>query len=438
MPVLDSFNRRIEPPARPETRELAVLRLSDRFGSYPSFGLTPTRLAAIFREADQGDVQRQAELFEEMEEKDAHLSGELLKRKNAVGGLDYDILPYDAPPESPGPRRRGISDRVSNFCREVLRGLGDFDEARFDLLDAIGQGFAACEIVWEIEAGRAVPARLVRIPPRRLTFVDSLVPRLLSGDDRKPLDIPAFKVVYHRHQARSGHDARAGLLRVCAWMYLFKNYAVKDWAAFAEVFGMPLRLGRYEPGAGADDKEALSEAIKSLGADAAGIISKNTEIQFIESQKQGSADVYRGLTDFCNREMSKAVIGATLTAEVGEHGSYAASKTHESVRLDLVRSDAWALSRTLRRQLLRPLVGFNFGWNTPVPWFRFFLEQPEDLKTLSEVYRNLAALGQPISAEHVSERFGVPLPRPGQTGLAGKPSRSAESQAYPDKGDDLT
>jgi phage gp29-like protein len=196
---------------------------------------------------------------------------------------------------------------------------------------------------------------------------------------------------------------------------------------------MPLRLGRYEPGAGADDKEALSEAIKSLGADAAGIISKNTEIQFIESQKQGSADVYRGLTDFCNREMSKAVIGATLTAEVGEHGSYAASKTHENVRQDLVRSDAWALARTLRRQLLRPLVGFNFGWDTPVPWFRFFLEEPEDLKTLSEVYRNLAALGQPISAEHVSERFGVPLPRPGQTGLDREPSRDADSRTNPHK-----
>jgi len=417
MPVLDPFNRRIEPPEKPDARELAVLRLSDRFGYYPSFGLTPARLAAIFREADLGDVLRQAELFEEMEEKDAHLAGELLKRKNAVGGLEYDILPYDAPPESHVRRGFRPSDRVSDFCREVLGGLGDFDEARFNLLDAIGQGFAACEIVWEIEAGRAVPARLVRVPPRRITFVDSLVPRILTGDDRQAMDVPPFKIVYHRHQARSGHDMRAGLLRVCAWMYLFKNYAVKDWAAFAEVFGMPLRLGRYDSGAGAEDKEALAAAIKSLGSDAAGIISKNTEIQFIESQKQGSADVYRGLTDFCNREMSKAVIGATLTAEVGEHGSYAASKVHEGVRLDLVRSDAWALARTLRRQLLRPLVGFNFGWDTPVPHFRFYLEQPEDLKTLSEVYRNLKAMGQPISAEHVSERFGVPLPRPGQTEL---------------------
>jgi len=41
-------------------------------------------------------------------------------------------------------------------------------------------------------------------------------------------------------------------MRVCAWMYLFKNYAVKDWIGFPEVYGMPLRVGKYEPGAYAD------------------------------------------------------------------------------------------------------------------------------------------------------------------------------------------
>jgi phage gp29-like protein len=43
-------------------------------------------------------------------------------------------------------------------------------------------------------------------------------------------------------------------------MYLFKNYAVKDWVAFAEVFGMPLRIGKYEPGATKADREALIQA----------------------------------------------------------------------------------------------------------------------------------------------------------------------------------
>ncbi len=54
---------------RPDTREVAVAQVSDKYSEYPSNGLTPVKLAEIFREADAGDVLRQMELFEEMEEK---------------------------------------------------------------------------------------------------------------------------------------------------------------------------------------------------------------------------------------------------------------------------------------------------------------------------------------------------------------------------------
>jgi phage gp29-like protein len=86
------------------------------------------------------------------------------------------------------------------------------------------------------------------------------------------------------------------------------------------------------------------------------------------------------------------------------------------VRRDLVEADAQSLAATLREQLLRPLVGFNFGWDKPVPWFRFRFEEETDLKALSEVYRNLAAMGVPLDMEHVAERFGIPLLRAGGQG----------------------
>lgn len=49
---------------------------------------------------------------------------------------------------------------------------------------------------------------------------------------------------------------------------------------FAEVYGMPLRVGRYEPGASRVDREALINAVRSLGSDAAGTVQKSTEIEF--------------------------------------------------------------------------------------------------------------------------------------------------------------
>ena len=112
--LLDQFGRPIPPLKRPETREIATVSLRDRWSSYPSRGLTPKRLADIFREADQGELRRQAELFEEMEEKDTHLFSVMQTRRLAVLGLDYQV---EADSESPE------DAKIADFCREQLKNL---------------------------------------------------------------------------------------------------------------------------------------------------------------------------------------------------------------------------------------------------------------------------------------------------------------------------
>jgi len=426
--LFDQFGREIQVEKRPETRQIAVTTIRDRWSNYPSQGLTPERLSAIFKEADGGDVARQAELFEEMEEKDTHLFSELQTRKNAVLGLDYDITPWSESAED---------RKIRDFVADCLFSLEPLEESLLDLLDAVGKGYALSEILWGFDGSRAVIERLEWIHAKKAVFYERgaditarsfEVPRILTEAEPVYGEImPPFKLVYHRYKARSGYDTRAGVLRVCAWMYLFKNYVLKDWVAFAEVFGMPLRLGKYDPLAGRDEKDALLAAVRSLGSDAAGIISKNTEIDFIESAKATGADnLYDALANFCDKQMSKAILGQTATTE-GTPGRLGNDDVQDKVRHDLVVSDAEALCRTIRFQIIRPLVGWNFGWDKPLPWFKIFHEQPEDLKTASEVYVNLSKIGFYPSAEHVAEKFKIPMPQKGETILM--PPEKAEPPA---------
>ncbi len=48
---------------------------------------------------------------------------------------------------------------------------------------------------------------------------------------------------------------------------------------------------------------------------------------------------------------------------MGTTGSLAAGQVHNEVRHDLLESDAKALAKTIKMQLIWPLVGFNFGWD---------------------------------------------------------------------------
>jgi phage gp29-like protein len=411
--LFDQYGRPIETSRRPDDRHVAVARLADRWSTYPSRGLTPERLAAILREADEGDVSRQCELFAEMEEKDAHLASVLQTRKLAVQGLSWSVEPSAADdPEA-------VKD--AELVKEVLEQL-DFEDLVLDLMDAVGKGFSVAEILWQT-GDRAVPSSIEWIDPKRFRWDDANRLRLVT--DASPVDgelLPANKFIVHRYKARSGSPSRAGMLRVCAWMYLFKNYDLKDWVQFVEVFGMPLRIGKYDPSASKDDKDHLLQAIMAIAANAAGIIPSNADIQFVEAQRGSSADVYEKLAEYCDRAMSKAILGQTLTTDTsGSTGTFAAGKVHAQVREDLLKADAKAIAKTIVRDLARPVLGFNRGWDRTrvMPTFEFVLAEAEDEKAKAETYGTLVErVGLPIPASHVYEIFNIPAPKDGEVVLS--------------------
>lgn len=418
------------PLRRPDTNEIAVAQMTDKYSEYPSNGLTPVKLAEIFKEADAGDVLRQMELFEEMEEKDPHLFSQLQTRKNAVTGLDFEIIPF-----SDDPRDKEIAD----FIEEQINGIESLEDVETDLLDAIGKGFAVSEIMWGYDEGHVV-VREIKSRHQKRFFWDSLDDsfKVRTKDAPEGILLPTNKFIVHRYKARSGHTSRAGILRVVAWMYLFKNYDLKDWVSFAEVYGLPLRLGKYAPGASEADKVALMQALIQIGADAAGIIPDGTSIDFITTEKTSSSDLYERLARYCDEQISKAILGQTLTSDSGG-GSYAQSKTHNDVRHDLTVADCKSLASTLRRDLIRPLCIFNFGEDKRVPHIRFDCEESEDLTQTATIIGTLVnEVGLRVPTSFIYKKFSIPepeadeevaAPRSTSAGLTGLPFKKEPNPA---------
>jgi phage gp29-like protein len=320
MAILDRHGKTIEGSA-PVLGEIGAPGTPGALSSsYPSRGLTPERLAQIFLEADSGDIRRQAELFEEMEEKDAHLSSVLQTRKLAVAGLEWEVA---AASDS------GDDARIASFVREALFWTENWDEALLDLMDAVGKGFSVSEIIWEVAEGKVWVKDLRWRHQKLFTFLSppsgvpnpgpriSAAPRLLTEDS--PLygeELPPRKFLVHRAKGRSGIAPRSGMLRPCAYMYLFKNYTLKDWMIFSERYAMPMRVGRFGPGTSEADRETLKRAVFNLGSDAAAVISDSTVIELLEQAgKAATAEVFERLAGFCDRAVSKAVLGHSGSAE---------------------------------------------------------------------------------------------------------------------------
>lgn len=367
MKVLDAYGRSLEGP--PPMSHATTVKWAMGNSSYPSRGLTPERLTQIFEEADMGNVLRQCELYEEMEEKDAHLGAVLQSRKLAVAGLQWELTP---------PTDTTEDAQIASFIGEVLNESCAINELSASLMDAVAKGFAVQEIIWRLNGRRATVERLQWWPQRCFTFLGkdgasvSQSPALLT--DNEPVfgePLTPGKFIVHSYRGRSVWPSRAGLLRPCAYMYLFKNYTLKDWMIFNERYAMPLRIGRYSPGASAEERRVLKQAVFNLGSDAAAVISDSTVLELLESDnRSASAEVYGRMIELCDCAMSKAVLGHTASAD-STPGRLGSEDMAREIRRDILEADAKALAQTLTQQLIRPLVLYNFGPQAKWPALRF-------------------------------------------------------------------
>ena len=351
--VLSAITGNTEPaPKAPrkgeQTAQLAKAR--GTIGEHPSKGLTPQKLHQILEGAEDGDITAQSELFADMEEKDGHIFAEMSKRKRALTGLDWRV----SAPKNADEAGRQLAEEVAGW----LYGLPDFEALLFDLLDALGHGFAAVEISWQQVDGLWLPAKFTHRPQGWFSLKHNRL-KLLGVNGQEPQDLWPLGWIVHRHQARSGFLARGGLMRSLAWPYLFKNYSVRDLAEFLEIYGLPVRLGKYPAGASDKEKTTLLNALVGIGHNAAGIIPETMMLELLDAAS-GSGDTFMNMVDWCERTQSKIILGGTLTTQAdGKTSTNALGQIHNEVRHDLLASDAKQLAATLTRQLIAPLLYLN-------------------------------------------------------------------------------
>lgn len=410
--ILDQYGQPIQREVLDEPQTSRLGWVTHEFADHPSRGLTPQRLHRILEDAERGDIAAQHDLFVDMEEKDAHIFAEMSKRKRAILTLDWSI----EPPREATPAEKKQAAQL----QEQLRDIADLDDVFLDALDAIGHGFSALEIEWRRLGSDWLPRSLTHRPQRwfQTAQTDGNALRLRDGtaDGAEPWQ---FGWVIHRHRAKSGYMTRAGLHRVLAWPYLFKNYSVRDLAEFLEIYGLPLRVGKYPAGATDDEKGTLLRAVAGIGHNAAGIIPEGMLIEF-QNAAQGSHEPFQAMMDWCERSQSKAILGGTLTSQAdGKSSTNALGTIHNEVRHDLLVSDAGQLAGTLTRDLLYPMAVLNGGQVDPrrMPRLVFDTREPEDLKLYSEALPPLVALGVPVPVSWVHDKLAIPKPKDGDAVL---------------------
>lgn len=417
--IVNAFRRRTDPPP---PGLVAVPRASDAWRSYPADGLTPQRLVSVLRAADQGDWAEALALYEQMEEKDPHLHCVATTRRLAVSGLPWRIAsPSEIDPD--GRFDRVLADEAAAHARETLRGLDRFDDVLRHLSLAMGRNIAVAELVWEYDRSGPQLADVVPVDFARLTAGPLDEIRILTDDEpRDGVPLTPGKFIVHTAGTASGHPMRGGLLRVSGLAFLGKQFALKDWLIFAEVFGMPVRIARYEPTATPEEKRELLDMLRRLGADAAGIFSKAIELEVKQTRVPGDVNPYESLCHFFNRELSKAWLGQTLTTDTARAiANLSATEVHDRVRRDIRDDDLRREASVIRRDLLRVLTRLQFGDAAEPPYFQRLPEHRQDPLALAQTLSvAVNDLGAKVPAGWVHASLGIPESQADEPTLPGR------------------
>lgn len=434
--LVDADGRPIDMAAIREPQTAQVGYLQREFDAHPSRGLTPDRLNRIMQAAETGDLVPQIELADDMEERDAHLYAELGKRRGFVTSLDWDIVP----PEGATPAEEKLAQQVRGWLDLVVAEANGVTGGMAVLLatmtDAVLKGYAAQELVWDYRSDGLGPK--VMVPratwqPQRW-FTTSADRRRFLLRSRKMTEATAdlagvmgeelvpLAWLMHVHPARNGYLARGSLARVLFWPYLFKNYSVRDLAEFLEIYGLPLRLGKYPAGAGDKEKLTLLQAVTQIGHNAAGIIPQSMQLEF-QAAAAGTEVPFAAMWDRMDAAESKAILGQTLTAGEGQHGTQALGNVHNEVRHDIGEDDARRIAETVTRQLIGPLVLLNVAGADPrrLPKLVFDTGEAEDLVQYADALPKLAQAGMKIPRKWAQEKLRIPEPEDDEDVLNGPP-----------------
>jgi phage gp29-like protein len=372
-------------------------------------------------------------IFQQMVEKDVHLYSALQSRNIAVAACPYKIIPSD---ESAG------AAKVALEVQRVVDSVPDLRRIFFQLLDGLAKGFAVAEIIWQVEkhTGKVSIADVLPRFPASFAFDHSgelymtdtesgtatasqssrLIPRpgessLLMPRSRR---LPSRKFITFVPQPSPAAPYGSALCAKAYWYYVFKNYAVAGWNRYNQRFAAPTPVARYRSEITDDTLDEIESKLDCLENGVNLVIPDGVELDMLEPAHPASAASYREFADWCNDEISKLVLGQTLTSSEGRRsGSLALGQVHERVRSDYLMADARALSAALTSQLVRWIVDFNFGTDVAAPALVLEADDADQLREELNLDQELIRMGVALAPHYFYQKYRRPAPAPGERSL---------------------
>ncbi len=308
--------------------------------------------------------------------------------------------------------------RNVEFCVGQLKGVKGLIPALSHLLDSSLWPVSVVEKVYGPSSEKGVRYRLeklVPVPHHLLDFRNGILsikettPDGVPTGRTMPAD-PAHYIIHRGHLMQSLPDCWGGPARALLFWWFIAVSARGWWSQGVERNGVPFLIGKYDPSNPAD-RAAMLSSFKSSARTFGLAISKDTEVQVEKDMASGDASVHQRLLEFAQGQITRLVVGQTMTSTAANTGLGSnQADVQDDVLTDIVQFDAVLLGGTLDDQLLSQIMAIN-GLDGPVPALSWQITT-EDAQGTAKVLETLQKAGiriKPAALAALSDAVGYPL-----------------------------
>lgn len=318
---------------------------------------------------------------------DLHLTGCIGQRKDAVKRKSFKLTNEKDEP---------LPEITQLFESRWFKDFADY------ALDAIYWGHSLVQLGNVVEVDGQMKYTHVTLIPRQHVKPEFGVIVLEPSDDwQKGFD--------YRNGPMSawcieiGQPDSLGLLLKLVPQTISKKNMLAFWDQFGEMFGMPIRIGKTST---RDPKEVdrMESMLREMGAAPWGLFDENTDVEIKETTRGDAFNVYDKRIDRANSEISKGVIGQTMTIEDGS--SLSQSETHLAVFNNIVDSDADTLCDLVNDELLPRMLAHGF----PVQGVRFKWDESIDYTPEEQIeYETMIADRFEVDPQYFIDKYNMPI-----------------------------
>jgi phage gp29-like protein len=368
--------------------------------------------------------------YRELEEKDEDVGDAIAEMKLSVLKREMQITPADD---------SAAAVDAANFVEQQLNALPDWRNSFDALLDAPFYGYSVSEMIFDVSAGQASLLDIRDCPQELFAFAPLNYPQigqLRLKDYIGSYDgvrMPEDKFITFTSRSRSGNRMGRPLLRSVYWSSWFKRNVQRFWMRLAER-GPGTAVVTYQEGATDDEKRQALAGAEALISNVAMAVPENFQVmeELLKSARSADPATYEKLYSALESKIYRRIVGSTLTSHGsdGGKGTQALGNVHAQTKEDRSVELTLQIDAALNRQLVRPLVLWNFGPDCPMPVLKHDVSNKEDLGARVTVDDTLQGMGLPLTKKYVYNRYGVDVPEEDEE-LLTRPAAPATSITTP-------